>query len=159
MSTHPDPLEDERLTLLGLFLETHDGLLRRLSPQLEEHGLPQGEFEALLRVARTPGGRLRMSDLAAQLSLSASGLTRLVDRLERRALAERQACPTDRRGAFVVVTPAGRRLVEEAVTGHAELIDRWFTGLLANKDLAAFEAALRTIRAVVHPGATAGATP
>lgn len=151
-----DPLTDERLTVFGLFLEAHDGLLRRLRPQLSEHGLPHGEFEALLRMARTHGGRLRMSDLAAQLSLSTSGLSRLVDRLERRGLAERQACPTDRRGFFAAVTPGGRRLVETAVRGHLDLVDQWFTGRFGPEELAQFEATLRALRDRVHPGATAG---
>ena len=57
-------------------------------------------FEVLIRLARTPGQRLRMSDLAAQTTLSASGLTRAVDRLEAAGLVDREACPTDRRSAL-----------------------------------------------------------
>ncbi len=155
----PNVLDDARLTAIGLLFEVHDGLTRRLAEQLSEHGLPPAEFEVLLRLARSPGGRLRMSDLAAQVSLSAGGLTRLVDRLERRGLAERAACPTDRRGAFAVVTPEGRRLVEKAVRGHVELIERWYTGLLEPAELAAVSSALRKVRAAVHPGADAGTTP
>ncbi len=149
-------LDDERLTAIGLLFEVHQGLTRRLADQLGEHGLPPAEFEVLLRLARSPEGRLRMSDLAVQVGLSTSGLTRLVDRLERRRLAERAACPTDRRGAFAVVTAEGRRLVEAAVAGHLELVDRWYTGLLDDEELAALTAALRKIRAAVHPGAAAG---
>jgi DNA-binding MarR family transcriptional regulator len=151
------PLDDDRSTALGLFLEAHDSLQRRLGPQLAEHGLPPGEFEALLRLARTPGGRLRMSDLASQLRLSTSGATRLVDRLERRRLAERVACPTDRRGAFAAITAAGRRDVEAALRGHLELVDRWFTSLLEPDELSALTSALRKVRDAVHPDAAAGA--
>jgi len=151
------PLDDERLTAVGLFFEAHDGLIRRLSSQLREHGLPQGEFEALLRLARTPGQRLRMSDLADQLRLSTSGLTRLVDRLEGRGLLTREACPSDRRGFFAVITPAGHTLVDDAVQGHLVLVEQWFTGLLEPAELDALTAALRKIRDVVHPDAAAGA--
>ncbi len=155
----PAPLDDDRLTALGLFLEAHDGLQRRLEPQLAEHGLPPGEFEALLRLARTPGGRLRMSDLASQLRLSTSGASRLVDRLEQRGQAERVACPTDRRGAFAAVTAAGRRDVEAALVEHLELVNRWFCAVLDPEELSALTAALRKVRDVVHPGAAAGAVP
>ena len=154
-----DPLADERLTTFGLLLEAHDGLVARLSPQLATHGLPPAEFEALLRLARTPGARLRMSDLAAQLRLSTSGLTRLVDRLERRRLAERVACPSDRRSAFAAITSDGTDLVREAVCGHLFLLEQWFTGLLDADELAALTATLRKLRDVVQPGAVAGATP
>ena len=66
-------------------------------------------FEVLLRLARTPGGRLRMSDLAAQTTLTASGLTRVVDRLEDAGLVKREACPTDRRSTYAVLTAEGPR--------------------------------------------------
>jgi MarR family 2-MHQ and catechol resistance regulon transcriptional repressor len=156
----PDPaaFEDPRLTTMGLLIETHAGLLRMMGPQLAHHGLTIAEFEVLLRLSRTPGGRLRMTDLAAQVGLSTSGLTRLVDRLERDGLAEREACPTDRRGAFTVVTPAGRTRAQAALAGHVELIDRWFTGLLEAEELRILQGALRKARDAVHPGATAGAT-
>ena len=150
-------LDDDRLTALGLLFEAHDGLVRRLTPQLADHGVPQGEFEALLRLARTPGGRLRMSDLAAQLRLSTSGATRLVDRLEARGMLERQACPSDRRSSYAAITPAGQALVEDTMEGHLALVDQWFTGVLSPAELAALSAALRKVRDVVHPNAAAGA--
>lgn len=158
MAVHP-VLADDRLTAIGLLFEAHDGVLRRLSPQLQDHGLPQGEFEALLRLARTPGERLRMTDLASQLRLSTSGATRLVDRLQSRNLVSREACPDDGRGSFAVLTAEGRAIVVETVKGHVELIDQWYTGLLEPDELAALSAALRKIRDVVHPHAAAGSTP
>jgi len=152
-----DLLDDERLTSLGLFFEAHDGLVRRISPQLASHGLPQGEFEALLRLSRTPGERLRMTDLAAQLRLSTSGVTRLVDRLHGRGLVVREACPSDRRSSYAVLTPAGRALVLETIDGHLALVDQWFVAVLTPEELAGLSAALRKVRDVVHPTAAAGA--
>ena len=61
----------------------------------------------LIRLARTPGNRLRMSDLAAQTSLTPSGLTRSVDRLEDTGLVARRVCPEDRRGSFAALTLNG----------------------------------------------------
>jgi len=150
-------LLDDRLTSIGLFFEAHDGLVHRISPQLQAHGLPQGEFEALLRLARTPGERLRMSDLAAQLRLSTSGVTRLVDRLSVRGLVEREACPSDRRGSFAALTPPGRALVLEVIAGHLPLVDQWFTSVLEPDELATLARLLRKVRDVVHPSAAAGA--
>src|SRR5688500_18401607 len=111
---------------MGLLVEAYTGLVAKLSPQLNEHGLRFAEFEVLLRLGRTPGGRLRMSDLAAQVELSTSGVTRLVDRLEAARLVERKACPTDRRGAYAVITAEGIERLEKAVPGHIEVIDSWF---------------------------------
>ena len=76
-----DALEDPRLTVVGLLAETWTGFAARITAQLAEHGLDGAEFEVLLRLGRSPGGLLRMGDLAAQTSLTSSGITRLVDRL------------------------------------------------------------------------------
>jgi MarR family transcriptional regulator, 2-MHQ and catechol-resistance regulon repressor len=150
------PLADPRITAVGLLIEAHAGLQRRLDAQLDEVGLPRAEFDALLRLARSDQGRLRLSDLAIQLDLSNSGASRLVDRLERRGYAERAACETDKRGAFAVITPDGFRLVEGAIRGHLELIDTWYTGVLEPGELETLSGLLRKVRDVVHPGATAG---
>src|SRR5262245_48389535 len=93
---------------MGLFVEAYTGLSARLAAQLAEHRLGPVEFGVLLRRARSNGGELRMTDLATQTGLSTSGVTRVVDRLERDGLAGRRSCPTDRRGAFTVITETGR---------------------------------------------------
>lgn len=150
-------LLDERITAVGLFYEAYAGLTSRFAAQFCEHGLAAVEFEVLTRLARSPGHRLRMSDLAAQTSLSTSGVTRVVDRMERDGLINRQACPSDRRSSYAVVTQAGLTRLEETLPGHLELIQQWFIGQLEPAKLATFLEALRTIRDAVHPGATAGA--
>ena len=69
-------LDDDRLTLAGLFFETHAGLMAELGRHLEaDSGLTNQWFEVLLRLARSPDGRLRMSDLAKQVVMTPSGLT------------------------------------------------------------------------------------
>ena len=101
--------DDPRITAVGLLYEAHAGLSARFAAQFEEHGLSPVEFEVLTRLARSPNNQLRMTDLAAQTSLSTSGVTRVVDRMERDGLIRRRACPTDRRSSFAVVTAAGLR--------------------------------------------------
>ena len=69
-----------------------------------------------------------MTDLAAQTSLSTSGVTRVVDRMERDGLLRRRACPTDRRSSYAVVTTAGLARLDETLPGHLRMIEQWFTG-------------------------------
>jgi DNA-binding MarR family transcriptional regulator len=115
------------------------------------------EFEVLIRLARSPQGQLRMTDLAAQTQLTTSGITRVVDRLERTGLVCREACPTDRRSSFAVITDTGRARMEEVLPGHIELIEHWFTGRLTPDQLAQMLDALRVVRDAVRPEATSGA--
>lgn len=150
-------LEDPRLTAAGLLFEVADGLAAQLTNQITDSGVSMSEFEVLLRLSRSEGTRLRMSDLATQAGLSSSGLTRLVDRLEARGLVVRQACPSDGRGSFAVLTPDGLEVLLSVMPGHVELIDRWYTSALSPTQLAQITEALRAVRAVVRPGAEAGA--
>src|SRR5512139_4069557 len=82
-------LDDSRITAIGILIETVGGLNAKLAIQYAEHDLAPAEFEVLVRIARTPGQALRMSDLAAQTLLTTSGITRVVDRLERDGLVDR----------------------------------------------------------------------
>ena len=151
--------DDPRLTAVGLFMEAHQGLIAKLTPRFQEHGLSLTEFEVLLRLARTPNQRLRMSDLAAQTSLSTSGITRVVDRLERDGLVVRESCDTDRRGTWARITAVGTDRVGSVIGGHLDDVDNWFTGLLGPDELRALTDALRVVRDAVHPGAVAGSEP
>lgn len=90
------------------FLRAHAEVVGGLDEELQaEHGLPLTSYEVLVSLAEAPGNRLRMSELAASLLLSQSGVTRLVDRLERDGLVQRERCDSDGRGFFAVLTPAG----------------------------------------------------
>lgn len=149
--------DDPRITATGLFAEAYAGLTARFAAQYAEHHLSAVEFEVLLRLARSPGQRLRMTDLAAQTSLSTSGVTRVVDRMERADLVRRTACPTDRRSSYAVITETGLARLNKVLPGHLELIDRWFTGVLGPDELEALMHGLRTVRDAVRPDATAGA--
>lgn len=149
-------LDDPRLTAMGLFAETYTGLINRLGSHLEKHRLSLVEFEVLMRLARSPGQRLRMTDLAAQTSLSTSGVTRVVDRMDRDGLVRREACPSDRRSSYAVITAAGLRRLDEAVPGQLELVQQWVFDQLEPAQLDTLLQALRTIRDALHPCATAG---
>jgi DNA-binding MarR family transcriptional regulator len=152
-----DLIEDPRLTAFGLLIEVHGSLRSILGSQSPEHRLSQQpDFDALMRLARSPGCRLRMSDLAAQMSLSTSGATRLVDRLEDAGLVRREPCHGDRRSMLAVLTDRGASRVSAILPGLLDSIERWFTGLLTPEQLAETVAALRDVRDTVRPGADAG---
>ena len=148
-----EPLHDDRLTAVGLFFEAAAGLEWALGRHLDTYGLPRVWLEVLLRVARSPGGQLRMADLAAQVALSPSGLTRAVDKIEEAGLVARVSCPTDRRGAFVQLTSAGREQLEAIIPAHLTHVEESFTGLLSPAELARFTATLRKLRDHLNPGA------
>ncbi|MER3418594.1 MAG: MarR family transcriptional regulator, partial [Chloroflexota bacterium] len=100
--------DDPRLGAWRAFLEAHARLARRLDDELRAgHGISLAEYDALLQLARAPGRRLRMNQLADRVILSRSGITRLVDRLVAAGLVERTTCSTDARGAEAVLTEAG----------------------------------------------------
>lgn len=157
-STVGPSLEDPRLTAAGLLFEAADGLRDTLTTALSPIGLARPELDVLIRLARSPDHRLRMSDLAAQIAMSASGLTRLVDRLERNELVRREICPSDRRGSFAVATELGLDRIAEGLGDHLREIDRSYTGLFEPSELEALMDALRRVRDVVRPAAVAGAT-
>jgi DNA-binding MarR family transcriptional regulator len=150
-------LEDPRLTAMGLLAETYKGLWAVLGPQIAAHGLNDTEFEVLLRLLRSERQRLRMSDLAAQTALSTSGVTRVVDRLERDGLVCRETCTSDRRGFWAALTAEGEKRITQTLEGHVALLEANFTGLLSPQQLDALTRALRVVRDVVRPGAVAGA--
>src|SRR4051794_38030623 len=115
------PVNDERITLAGLLIEANAGLTAELGKRLERDcGLSVQWFEVMLRLVRTPGAQLTMSELASQSTVTLSGLTRVIDRLEEAGYVRREACPTDRRVSYATLTAAGKRKIEEAVPKHIE---------------------------------------
>lgn len=150
-------MNDPRLTAVGLLSEVYAGLTARMQPVFAAAGLSEIDFETLIRLGRSPRQQLRMTDLAAQTGLSTSGVTRVVDRLEREGLVARQACATDRRASYATLTDAGREKLGSVLPRHLADIDECFTGLLDAEELETFLATLRKIRNVVRPCATAGA--
>ena len=150
----PDDIaDDERITAMGMLLESFTALSNTLERELAaECELPLSWFEVLLRLRRTPGHRLRMSELAAQVSFSTSGLTRLADRIEAAGLIRREACPEDRRGAFAVLTPDGAARVEAALPVHLRGLQEHLADRLTPEELASLTESLRKVRDGLVPG-------
>ncbi|MEU8896245.1 MarR family transcriptional regulator [Nocardia sp. NPDC048505] len=150
-----DLFDDPRLTTMGLLFEAQGGLVGKLEPTWKSSGLSGLDLNAILRLSRSPDKRLRMTDLAAQTSLSTSGVTRLVDRLARANLVRREADPADRRSSYAVLTETGEERLNQVLPAYIEAIERWFTGLLTPQQLDGLTSALRIIRDAVNPEATA----
>jgi DNA-binding MarR family transcriptional regulator len=113
------PLSARELRAWRGMLRAHAALTKALDAQMEvEHGLPLSSYEVLMYLADAEHQRMRMCDLASSVLLSRSGLTRLVDRLERDGLLERESCATDARGAFAKLTDAGREKLLAARQAH-----------------------------------------
>jgi MarR family 2-MHQ and catechol resistance regulon transcriptional repressor len=139
--------DDERLTTVGLLFESAAGLRRVFERRLEtEQSLSNQAFDVLIRLARTPGSELRMSELAAQSSLTPSGLTRSVDRLRQQGLVARRVCPEDRRGAFAVLTPAGQELMDRAIPEHTDHVNEVLADLFTAEEEAILSSLLRRLR-------------
>jgi DNA-binding MarR family transcriptional regulator len=117
---------DERVLWLR-FVETHAAIVRRLDEDLSaKNGLTLSSFEVLYELVRAPGNRLRMAELADRLLFTRSGITRLVDRLERDGFVERNDCPHDGRGVYAILTEKGFDTFEAAAASHADGIRNLF---------------------------------
>jgi DNA-binding MarR family transcriptional regulator len=130
-----DPSETGQYAWRGL-KRAHESLAKRLDAELErEHGLPLTSFEVLHHLIESSGGRMRMCDLAEQAQLSRSGLTRLVDRLERDGLLERCSCDHDARGAYACLTENGRERLNAARGTHSSVVREQFLSRFSETEL------------------------
>jgi DNA-binding MarR family transcriptional regulator len=118
-------------------LRAYAAARRVLSAQLEaEHGLTVNDFEALLRLAQAEDGRMRRVDLADELLLTASGVTRLLEGLEAEGFVERASCATDRRVVYAVITEAGREKLHTAAESHIAAVRALFEERFDEAELA-----------------------
>lgn len=132
-------------------LRVHARLVHELDAELQEaHHLPLHEYEVLLVLEGAPGRQLRMTELAAGVLLSQSGLTRLVDRLEREGLVRREPCPSDRRGLLARLTDVGAARLREARVTHLAGIRERYLAHFSDAELAG----LAAIWERLLPGAT-----
>jgi DNA-binding MarR family transcriptional regulator len=110
---------DWRVAAWRSLLRTHAHLLRRLEQDLQSNRLiAMASYDVLVQLVEAPEFRLRMSELAEAVLLSRSGLTRLVDRMQREGLVERVPDPGDARGLFTVLTTKGRDALRNASVVH-----------------------------------------
>lgn len=109
-------------TWVGL-LRSHAWLTRQASAQLvSDHGLTINDYEALLHLSRADRCQMKRVDLAERLLLTASGVTRLLDGLERAGWVDKGTCESDARVTYAVLTDAGRTKLQDASRSHVAQI-------------------------------------
>ena len=139
-------LQDERTRLMRMVVQTHRHLSDTLGRELQQAvGISPVFFDVLIHVAAAPWGRLTMSRLSAEVALTTSGVTRLVDRMVGAGLVDRENSFKDRRSIQVVLTTAGREALTQAIAVHIESIERHLFAPLNDDDRASLVVALTKI--------------
>jgi DNA-binding MarR family transcriptional regulator len=124
---------------------------RLLSAELDaSHGLTINDYEALLVLANAPDQRLKRVELARRLLLTPSGVTRLLEGLERAGLVERTACASDLRVAYAQLTPTGRETLAAASCGHVASIRSLFDEHLSESEVEQLTELLGRLPGVAH---------
>ena len=119
------------------FLRAHAAITRELSAQLQrEHGLTLNDYEVLLHLSYAEGGMLRRVDLAERVLLTASGITRLLEGLERCGYVSKETCASDARVSYAKLTPEGRAKLRVAGATHLRGIDDLFVSRYSRSELA-----------------------
>jgi len=119
------------------FLRAHSALTRTLNADLvNAHGLTINDYEVLVHLARAQDRRLRRVDLAERLLLTASGITRLLDGLERAGFVEKARCDSDARVTYAVLTGEGLATLQEASRTHRAGIDKLFESRFSEREAA-----------------------
>ena len=120
----------------GGFLGAYAYINRIVEEDLQEHSrITHVEFEVLLRLSWEESHRLRIQDLAAQSILTRSGVSRVVERLEKVGLVKREEASEDRRGAYAVLTDAGKARFQTASQAHMSFVRQNFLGLFNDEEL------------------------
>jgi DNA-binding MarR family transcriptional regulator len=136
-------LDDLEMQAWRSLLSAHSKLMSRLDAELQaSQGMSVSDYGVLVQLSEAEGGHMRMSELADRLLLSPSGLTRRLDGLVRAGFVNRTRCPTDRRGAFAVLTEAGRARLRQAAPDHVDQVRRNFVDRLTRDQLKALVDAL-----------------
>jgi DNA-binding MarR family transcriptional regulator len=134
LTTVPE-LTPAELAVWRGFLRVYAALAKQLDAELDRtHGLPLSSYEVLINLQSAPGRRLRMADLADRALLSRTGMSRLVDRLERQGLLQRDTCASDARGCFAVLTDEGEALLAKARPTHLDGVRARFLAHLEPED-------------------------
>jgi DNA-binding MarR family transcriptional regulator len=128
-------LDQEQQRAWRAFLRMHGLLSARLNRQLQaDSGLSLADYEVLVQLTEAPDGRLRPYELQRELQWEQSRLSHHLTRMQRRELVRRDECTEDGRGAFVVLTDAGRAAIETAAPGHVGAVrDLFFAGLTTDQ--------------------------
>jgi DNA-binding MarR family transcriptional regulator len=136
------------------FLRSHSAITGELSAQLQrEHGLTLNDYEVLLVLSHSEAGMMRRVDLAETVLLTASGITRLLEGLERSGYVCKQTCDSDARVSYAKLTDDGRQKLSDAAVTHLRGIDELFLGRYSGSELATLAELLSRLPVTGKPSA------
>jgi len=133
MSAATEMLSTDELAAWRAFLRAHSTMLRRIATDLEEAGLPPLTWYDVLAALSDADGALKQVELAERCQLSNSGLSRLIDRIEKAGLVRRTACDTDRRSFYIALTDEGRGMLERMWPVYARGVAEDFLPAIGSK--------------------------
>ena len=109
------------------FLTAHVMLIEKIEADLAQAGLPPlGWYDVMFALSEVSEHKLRLHELAQAVLITRSNLSRLLDRLELAGLIQREQCPSDRRGAFAVLTEAGFTMLDRMWLVYGKGIEKYF---------------------------------
>jgi DNA-binding MarR family transcriptional regulator len=147
----PRWLNDIEMRAWRGFMTTNRLLFEQLGRELgRDAGLSMADYEVLVRLSEADGRRLRMTELAAMSLLSKSRLSHQVARMEETGWVRRESCPSDRRGAYAVLTDAGYAVLVAAAPGHVEGVRRHMFDHLTADEVAALATITAKLASELH---------
>lgn len=140
------PVPAAKLQAWAAFLTAHARVVDQLARELKDReGLPLTWYDVLVQLSEAEDHRLRMQELADRVLLSKSGLTRLIDRMEREGYVERRPCTDDRRGTWAIMTGLGYQRIAATAPTHLGGVREHFADVIDDDEAAALTAALRRV--------------
>ncbi|MED4755405.1 MarR family winged helix-turn-helix transcriptional regulator [Brevibacillus choshinensis] len=139
-------LLEEQLAAWRAFVNAHSVIIRRIEKDLSANGqVPLMWYDVLVALYQAPYKKLRMSELAEKVVLTPSGLTRVVERLEKEGLVRRERTQEDRRGSYAVMTREGKRAFLKAWPTYEQGIYEYFISMLDEEERCVIEKGLARI--------------
>jgi DNA-binding MarR family transcriptional regulator len=132
--------EEEQRAWRGL-LQMTSQLNARMNRQLQDgYGVSLADYEVMVVLSEASAGRLRVFEISDALAWEQSRVSHQLARMQRRGLVAREECQSDARGAFAVLTEAGRAAIERAAPAHVEIVRQLVFDGLSRDQVAALTA-------------------
>ena len=129
--------EEEQRAWRGLLRMTSQLNARANRLLQEEYGISLADYEVLVALSEAPEGQLRVFEVADALAWEQSRVSHQLARMQRRGLITREGCASDARGAFAVLTAAGRAAIERAAPAHVEQVRQLVFDELSHEQVSA----------------------
>lgn len=150
----PEPrwLDEREQAIWRGYLKMTNLLSAHLNRSLvTKSGLSDGDYGVLVNLSEAESGRMRAFELARGVQWEKSRLSHQLTRMQGRGLIKREECPSDARGAFIVLTDAGRAAIDAAAPRHVDDVRRYFFDLLTPEQLATLDDIATTVVGNIEP--------